>query len=133
MREIKFRAWSKEKNIMHYDAEQAYNGHFQMNDIQCFGELISSPDYDLMQFTGLKDKNKRRIYEGDILRSSNNGAVNFAIGVVTYGKYIGHTGFYVDWKVGMHKDLLVKDLGFWVSRVEVVGNIFEMPELLEER
>jgi uncharacterized phage protein (TIGR01671 family) len=58
MREIKFRAWDKNKNMMVYPSEKYTNG----------GLLDWFEDDDLMQFTGLLDRNGKEIYEGDIVQ-----------------------------------------------------------------
>ncbi len=85
------------------------------------------------QYTGLTDKNGRKIFEGDIVRDIFNASV---IGIVRYGEYRntfkedefgGHTGFYVDWKEKANS--LRKDLVFWVNNSEFIGNIFDNPEL----
>ena len=88
------------------------------------------------QYTGKTDKHKVKIFEDDIIRANNDGAV----GVIRFGEAIGiypevcHVGFYVSWQ-GENKDYLRADLGYWVSRrdVEVVGNIHDNPELLKSR
>lgn len=88
----------------------------------------------LCQFTGLYDKNRKKIWEGDIVRDIFNDSV---VGYVRYGEYRnafnddefgGHVGFYIEWKD--KKDLLRKDLVFWVKNSEFIGNIFDNPELL---
>lgn len=88
------------------------------------------------QYTGLTDKNGRKIYEGDIVRDHFDASV---MGIVRYGEYrsvfnddafTGHVGFYIEWQ--KRKDVLRKDLGYWARNSEFIGNIFDNPELLEE-
>lgn len=91
----------------------------------------------ICQCTGLKDKNGKLIWENDIIKY-HFGSVYAPI---KYGEYqscfdstsTGHIGFYVDWK-GTKKDNMRKDLGYWINMIsaEVVGNIFDNPELLEK-
>ncbi|WP_447579949.1 YopX family protein [Acinetobacter baumannii] len=62
MREIKFRAWLPTNNRMYeFDENESLGDHFNRL-IYGFGK------FELMQYTGLKDKNGKEIYEGDIVR-----------------------------------------------------------------
>ena len=89
----------------------------------------------ICQYTGLTDKNGNRIWEGDIIKY-HFGEV---YAPVKFGEYQScfdststcHVGFYVDWD--KNHDFR-KDLGYWIKMVdaEVVGNIFDNPELLEK-
>jgi uncharacterized phage protein (TIGR01671 family) len=89
------------------------------------------------QFTGLTDKNGKKIFEGDIVRYVNPDE-DAITGSVVYGEhgYVGthEIGFYVEWKIPEFAIYLRNDLGFWTKfrETEVIGNIHDNPELLEE-
>jgi uncharacterized phage protein (TIGR01671 family) len=74
------------------------------------------------QYTGLKDKNGKEIYEGDIL--SNGQHINWIIDYHIASFVVKHVG-------AITEDSWVLNRGMAESR-EVIGNIYENPELLEE-
>lgn len=88
----------------------------------------------ICQCTGLKDKNGKLIWENDVIKYHFRDLY----AQIRYGAYQNcfdsqkaeHIGFYVDWSESMNYR---KDLGYWINIVnaEVVGNIFDNPELLE--
>ena len=88
------------------------------------------------QFTGLTDKNGKKIFEGDILSGTNpDGSI--ILGVVRFGECESggsyHVGFSLDWFGKYYAGWLRCDLGFWIKfrEIEVIGNIHDNPELLE--
>jgi len=120
MREIKFRAWDILDKKMRKDVD--------LWEIQ-YGDIFPhTPDqrcFELMQYTGLKDKNGKEIYEGDIIDRF----------VVTYcGDQQEGLGMTVGWY--LQRD----DFESWIELIskcnenednyEVTGNIYENPELL---
>jgi len=135
MREIKFRAWSKVfKRMSPENAEFHFNGgdshlHFDVfngnfdTDVWDFSECV------LMQYTGLKDKNGVEIYEGDIL-SGEKGVF-----VAKIGGYFSEpsVGFGVHYCKDNDESIFVKEPDpFGVeSKLKVIGNIYENPELME--
>src|SRR5699024_80311 len=144
MREIKFRGWERELQTMVYDTELGgwifeYNG----NPVRAVNQTINEEDYfyDLMQYTGLKDKNGAEIYEGDILRRGDfpNEKPEF---IVRFGQFtdspdyyheVDCLGWYVE-RVG-ENDKYNTSLVYVIDMLDgiVCGNIYENPKLLERK
>lgn len=122
MRKIKFRAYHKKQKKMYYNVEKTYDyGCNGDNDVlaESFAEILEDNNYDIMQYTGLKDKNGNEIYEGDILSLSIHSK---KYGVIKWNDNLG--GFYI-YKVSSYT---LK----YADRYEVIGNIYDNSELLEK-
>ena len=143
MREIKFRAWDKNEKWMVYDVQNAYDGMWsernsdEINDhydyVSNFKSFMDEEEFNFMQYTGLKDKNGVEIYEGDIVKRMYlfNGAYGETYtGEVVYDKeYAG----YVISRPNKHIEPKTEGLRNTLSNksnYEVVGNVYENPELL---
>jgi len=154
MREIKFRAWDKEAKKMFYDgfviAQCSDKAIFFWMDFLCGDKALRQSEtiknelkqrYDIdgpavidfadwsfermipMQYTGLKDKNGKEIYEGDIVRHPIYSK-NLSI--------IWHDGKYVSMFVASHDGKHgLETIALTVC--EVIGNIYENPELCETK
>ena len=131
-REIKFRVWDKDCKRMHVCGDNTHDTiYFFEDNCACYYNLQngegSSPDgtgtYKLMQYTGLKDKNGKEIYEGDIISAYNRrikGPVIFDKRGLAFGIPNGPNEIY-------HFSM-----NFLESKdIEVIGNIYENPDLIE--
>jgi uncharacterized phage protein (TIGR01671 family) len=121
MREIKFRGWGVDAEMMH-DWEQVQ----KITDWWKHGAVA------LMQYTGLKDENGKEIYEGDIITVTKNGYKD-KIAVVNYDD--NQVGFiYQNPKERVDVDCGKRcyDVCFLDGTMEeVIGNIYENSELLK--
>ena len=133
MRDIKFRVWDKETKHMHICGEDVHdeisfenetNKAYYYNLQNGCGSLREDSVYILMQYTGLKDKNGKEIYEGDIVKVFTSK--KWRIGKIIYE----YSGFTID--VTNNKELEYGRTGIIESLIEVIGNIYDNPELLEE-
>lgn len=116
MREIKFRAWDYKRKKMAIDV------------LDCFqfdNEFFPNHSKDvLMQYTGLNDKNGTEIYEGDIVRAASEG--EWRIGEIAWGM----AGFFIRLKTAPNIWYLSKGHNGEDMHCEIIGNIYENPELL---
>ena len=121
-REIKFRAWDKRKKEMFYDwcidPDGGWFGDFGEGSEDIALKYYKNGEIEVMQYTGLKDKNGKEIYEGDIVQvNGRNQEVFFKDGYFGWGQQ--HTGTY-------------SFDPFESEEIEVIGNIYENPELIKE-
>lgn len=123
MREIKFRAWSKDLNKMFKVGQvtlEKGGWNYEPDDREYKGVCVPyQPSWVLMQFTGLYDKNKVPIYEGDIIRDNTLVKdVNTMIVIYENG------GFFVDYSEE-YKPLLAGVN----HNCEVIGNVWEKSDM----
>ncbi len=127
MREIKFRVWHEVDKMMFDVSELSFRAggiHFNgpgVGDGWCTSDMPQvEKTCTLMQFTGLTDKNGKDIYEGDIYYQ---GDKNILYVVVWHDTgLIGH-------QVGSSS---YAGLTYWNDKIEVIGNVYENPELIED-
>ena len=126
----KFRAWHNELGRMMSISDMWFNvdslGEIGLNDAVMNDYITVSPDeIELMQSTGLKDKNNQEIFEGDIVDYKGREAV-----VKWHGSYASFIYRFVDGlqeRVSEWEPLFLAYYHF-----EIIGNIYENPELSEE-
>jgi len=126
MREIKFRAW-RHNQIWYSDFIITYRGKINWwnSDIGDYSPILFNKGEGIMQFTGLKDKNGKEIYEGDIIKPEDwEGRVLEVI-------FINGT-----WELQLIQGKRKRQRGGWmlanfILDSKVIGNKFENPELLK--
>lgn len=137
--EIKFRAWDKKEEEMIYDGTDYLTrtiGHYrhqteeELNKETYFIHWItpiSCPDrFILMQLTGLPEKNKKEIYDKDIVRwGSTEGR--------RYTKEVNWNNEKFCWNLGNIPYCELFESGYFQTKIQLIGNSFDNPELLEKK
>lgn len=147
MREIKFRAWDKERERMIFQHEMnnsLENKEYYFSLSEDRVELLyHDEDYsayvgckaEIMQYTGIKDINGKEIYEGDIVKFLDEEMIYSDCGIeydefINTGKVIFSHDELMGWDItNRHMDL--EEVWHYREYIEVVGNTYENPELLE--
>lgn len=142
MRDFKFRAWDKVYKTMIYNIQRIYDGlsdedsgidqdklYASNLSKSCFGYNLNDPDIEVMQFTGLKDKNGKEIYEGDTGKSWYDRSLIWEV----YWND-DDARFWLRSGIREYGDMNCSDdleAGVNWLEFEVIGNIYENPELLK--
>ena len=141
-REIKFRAWNNVKKVMEavVDIEWTDNSGNTIESICTKSFKIKQPNFDLMQYTGLKDKNGKEIYEGDVVKLLQGHKdhkkrkfeitwQNGSFGLLLNGE-VNHTSFGYYFKRAVENGVFESYFYCDGSCFKVIGNIHENPELI---
>lgn len=147
MREILFRGKRTDNCEWAYGAPTKDNhgemvmvkSTFECDEYNCRGANCLYVDENTVgQYTGLKDKNDKMIFEGDIVK--NEWCFIKGNSIVRFGKYksldssndnqCGHLGFYLEHVSDFNKRIVRKDIMYFANKCEIVGNIHDNPELL---
>lgn len=126
-REIKFRAWHTEQNRMFevYGIGPDFVTENTLDGVDPGVNAFMGDDMQfihVMQYAGLKDKNGKEIYDGDVVEMLDNE--------LSPGKYVIH------WREDVYMMVGTGGPGEWLSMeefegCELIGNIHEKPELLK--
>ena len=125
---LKFRAWHNElgrmmsiKNMWFQDSRIE---ELELNDAVMNGHITAYPDeIELMQSTGLKDKNGKEIFEGDILKSNK----------YTTSVFYERGAYCVKFCRTTNTTVTMNVISFIEKyKTKIIGNIYENPELLED-
>ena len=140
-REIKFRAWDKVKKQWAFGYKEL-GGFSVFGELHILGELQIKDlnNFEVMQFTGLLDKNGKEIYEGDVLEFFGNKKKpehpynevfwqqekgRWALRII--GKKIHSENAHGETEIiGLNEQQLERDEGYYI----IIGNIYENPELI---
>lgn len=157
-RELKFRVWDKEAKVMSIAKIEYFDDMFGFRFRHRDLDEEDASDIEIMQYTGEKDTDKKEIYEGDILFSSNEEGlflqlVEFGLPEKEYSIFL--TGFKItkgrkiegdqtfDWFKDEETEKIIEKYGittildedfnerYVIDGLWVIGNKYENPELVE--
>lgn len=132
MRQIKFRGWDNKGKIMSCMVSiycESDGSSWWVADvlgengrkIYNFGGIEGNPNYVVMQYTGIDDKNGKEIFEGDIVKFKEYRTTKIETGYVSFrdGSFVIISELFSHYR--------------WIDYVvEVIGNIYENPELVSK-
>ena len=129
MKKYKFRAWNKAiSKMLSWEEVIAYsNDQFHIVETVDFFE---DDELEIMQYAGVKDKNGKEIYEGDIVKTKRENYIYNAGGMTETKEYIQEVKypFFIGCGQafgGVDGTKSIRDI------VEIIGNIYENPELMK--
>lgn len=111
MRELRFRAWNGKKMIYEHSASGGFDALTSADILKQFENV--------MQFTGLRDKNGKEIFEGDLVQGGIDKRIITEV-IFSNGAFAFDFG-----RSYLHQ--------FHPADIEVLGNIYSNPELLEAK
>jgi uncharacterized phage protein (TIGR01671 family) len=121
-RPLKFRVWDTRYNSF---LEERWNSISFLtkdgNGWRDIGAFLDRQTFIVQQFTGLLDTNSRKIFEGDIIKVSDLGTIQIGQVVFLNGEF----------GINTRNRLRFFDAGGFIREIEIIGNIFENPELLK--
>jgi uncharacterized phage protein (TIGR01671 family) len=131
-RKIKFRAWDKEdKKIREVTCINWFDEYVECDEKPngyCTRRRFT--EFVLMQFTGLKDKNGKEIWEGDILRTNVESVNGLPLAQFIYRVEFSNGCFgVVEGKNQLNTDNF-NNIDIEEEKLEVIGNVWENPDLL---
>ena len=141
-REVKYNFWCEEKKEMYkwienFNEMVIVNGELKPILSNSFDRNFNwyMSSYVPIQYTGLKDKNGKEIYEGDILNGKCNkqdkyDSYEYKNSVIEWCESPFNFGYILRRSKG--KTMMIKPTHLFDMKVEVIGNIYENPELLKE-
>lgn len=139
---IRYRAWDKEENLWIKISSLGFDEEGEMwylspvmddfNPVYYENELGKT--WEIMQSTGLKDKNSVEIFEGDIVKVTGEDEEYSYNGVVKNYADEGYPAFDIEYPSEWHyeSNALSAIMSGGHETIEIIGNIWENPELLEQ-
>jgi len=122
----KFRAWDKKRKLMYnkvsFDADYHSPRQVYAENLDSL-TFVNLKDCEIMQYTGMKDKNSKEIFEGDIIQANIS-----KYSVPTMGEVI----FCVQYSTWASRNLAGNTFLWKLDKIEKIGNIFENPDMLKE-